>query len=169
MQFEILYQDLARGAEIIRALTAGVTQTEARFKPNPDEWSILEVVGHLYDEEREDFRQRLDIILHRPTDKWPPIDPAGWVTARGYNERDLTENLANFLAEREKSLTWLQSLAAPNWEAEYVAPFGLIRAGDMLAAWVAHDTLHTRQLVELKHSRLLNLVEPFDVRYAGEW
>ena len=61
-------------------------------------WSTLEVVCHLYDEEREDFRQRLDIILHRPEAKWPPIDPVGWVSARKYNERDLAQSLAEFLA-----------------------------------------------------------------------
>jgi len=117
VQLEILYQDLARGAEIIRALIMGVTQAEARFKATPESWSVLEVVCHLYDEEREDFRQRLDIILHRPTEKCPPIDPVGWVTTRGYNERNLAETLDSFLAEREKSLTWLKSLSTPNWEA----------------------------------------------------
>jgi hypothetical protein len=147
----------------------GVTQVEARFKPNPESWSVLEVVCHLCDEEREDFRQRLDIILHRPTEKWPPIDPVGWVTTRRYNERNLSETLDSFLAERDKSLTWLKSLSTPNWEAEYIAPFGLIKAGDMLASWVAHDTLHMRQLVELRRGRIVSLAEPFDVRYAGDW
>ena len=62
MEFETLYQDLAHGAEIIRALVVGVTQAEAQVKPTPESWSILEVVCHLGDEEREDFRQRVDLI-----------------------------------------------------------------------------------------------------------
>lgn len=168
-RFERLCQDLARGAEIVRALVTGITQAESRVRPTLDSWSVLEVVCHLYDEEREDFRQRLDIILHRPTETWPPIDPAGWVTSRRYNERDLSETLANFLAERDTSLTWLKSLSAPNWDAEYIAPFGLIRAGDMFASWVAHDTLHIRQLVELRYSGIVSRAAPFDVRYAGDW
>jgi hypothetical protein len=169
MQFEMLCQDLARGAEIVRALTTGLTEEEARFKPDPESWSVLEVVCHLYDEEREDFCQRLDIMLHRPAEKWPPIDPMGWVTARRYNERDVSESLAGFLAERERSLAWLEGLSAPNWEAEYAAPFGPLRAGDMLASWVAHDTLHIRQLVELQRGRNQRLAAPFGLRYAGEW
>ncbi len=169
MQFEKLYQELARGAETIRALTVGITQAEAQLKPSPESWSILEIVCHLYDEEREDFRQRLDIILHRPTEEASPIDPAGWVTARKYNERHFANALDKFLAERDKSLIWLKSLSAPNWDAEYIMPFGSIKAGDMFGAWVAHDTMHIRQLVELKHDKVLNLAEPYDVRYAGEW
>ena len=72
MQFEILYQELADGAEIVRQLVTGITWVEARARPEPESWSVLEVVCHLYDEEREDFRQRLDIMLYRPDDKWPP-------------------------------------------------------------------------------------------------
>jgi hypothetical protein len=169
MQFENLYQDLANGAEIIRALLLGVTSDEAHFKPNADTWSILEVVCHLYDEEREDFRQRLDIILHRATEPLPPIHPGAWVSERRYNERDLAESLAAFLAEREQSLTWLKNLSAPNWAAEYTNQSRSIKAGEMLASWVAHDNLHTRQLVELRRERLVKLAAPFDVGYAGDW
>jgi len=169
MQFETLYQELAHSAEMIRALTAGITQAEARFKPNPESWSVLEVLCHLYDIEREDFRQHLDSILHRPTEEWTPIDPASWVTTRGYNERNLAETLDSFLAERDKSLTWLKSLSTPNWEAEHIDQFGSIKAGEMFASWVAHDNLHIRQLVELRRGRIVSLAEPFDVGYAGEW
>ena len=62
MQPETLYQELAQGAEIIHALVMGVMQAEACVKPQPESWSILEVVCHLLDEEREDFRQRLAFV-----------------------------------------------------------------------------------------------------------
>jgi hypothetical protein len=93
----------------------------------------------------------------------------GWVTARKYNERDLAEMLDSFLEERSKSLAWLSGLAAPDWQAQYPAPFGAIKAGDMLASWVAHDHLHMRQLVELRRQRIISITEPYNVRYAGEW
>lgn len=83
-----------------------------RNKPNgnsPDKWSILEVINHLHDEEREDFRQRLDLVLANPEQTWPRIDPQTWVTSRGYNERDLSSSLNNFFTERENSLSWLNS------------------------------------------------------------
>jgi len=169
MQFEKLYQDLVQGAEIIRALITGITQAEARHKPDPESWSVLEVVCHLYDIEREDFRPRLDSILHRPTEKWTPIDPGSWIITRGYNERDLAETLDGFLTERDRSSTWLKSLSSPNWEAEYTDEFGSMKAGEMFASWVAHDNLHMRQLVELRRGRIVSLAEPFDVGYAGEW
>jgi hypothetical protein len=169
MQAESLFVELAGSAELIRQLLTGMTPDDARFKPGADWWSMLEVVCHLYDEEREDFRQRLDIILHRPGDAWPPIDPVGWVTARRYNERDMPHMLERFLTERRQSLEWLRSLTSPRWEAEYPTPFGAMKAGDMLSSWVAHDHLHMRQLVELRRHRVVRLTQPYEVRYAGEW
>ena len=44
-----------------------------------------------------------------------------------------------------------------------------MKAGEMFSSWAAHDNLHMRQLVELKRHRLINLVKPYDVGYAGDW
>lgn len=169
MKFEELYQELERGVEMIRALVVGVTLEEARARPQPESWSTLEVICHLYDVEREDFRQRLDIILNRPHEKFPMIDPPSWIVGRQYNERDLTEMLDKWAAERAQSLAWLKELANSNWDTEYSDQYGSMKAGELFAAWVAHDNLHMRQLVELRRSRLEKLVAPYDPGYAGEW
>jgi hypothetical protein len=169
MEFETLYQDLTHGAEMIRTLVLGVTQVESQVKPTPESWSILEVVCHLADEEREDFRQRVDLTLHHPGEPWPPIHPGAWVTERRYNERDLEQALSDFLAERTKSLVFLKGLEGANWDASVVTPYGERKAGDLLGSWVAHDNLHMRQLVELRRFRLQKLTDPYDIGYAGEW
>ncbi len=164
---------LTEGAEGIRALSAEVADERARWKPDAESWSVLEVLCHLLDEERFDFRLRLAHILSGAEGSWPPIDPGGWVTERRYNEQDPGGTLAAFLSERRTSLLWLQSLLVKekeiDWEATYAAPWGEIRAGDMLGAWLAHDLLHTRQLVELHWAYTVQQAAPYDVRYAGAW
>ena len=116
MEFNTLYQELVDSKGMIKALLAGVTQEKARLKPNTESWSILEVICHLYDEEREDFREHLDLILHRQNEEWPGIDPQGWVMERKYNEQSFIEMQEKFLAERAKSLDWLRGLSEANWE-----------------------------------------------------
>lgn len=154
----------------IRALAEGVPDEQARWKPAAEAWSILEVINHLLDEEREDFRVRLDIILHRPAESWALIDPREWVVARAYNRRDLAQSLNNFLTERQRSLDWLRGLGEPDWAATVMAPWEEpIAAGDMAAAWVAHDLLHTRQLVELHWAWTQAAVLPYRTYYAGDW
>jgi hypothetical protein len=160
---------LAGQADTIRNLVAGISEEQAHWKPDPDAWSILEVINHLYDEEREDFRLHLDYILHRPDYSWPGIDPQGWVKSRHYNQRELKLSLSNFLEERRHSLAWLDELSSPDWNTSCPAPFGQITAGDMLASWVAHDLLHMRQLIELRWAYTVYTVQPFKVEYAGRW
>lgn len=75
----------------ITALYHGVTQADACWRPAPEKWSLLEIMAHLYDEEREDFRARLDLLLHDPGQLGPGIDPQGWVKDRKYNEWNLLE------------------------------------------------------------------------------
>jgi hypothetical protein len=161
---------LSNNAATISSLVQDVGETQARWKPEAQAWSILEVINHLYDEEREDFRQRLDLILHQPDRPWPPNDPEGWVIERRYNQRDLNASLDNFLKERDKSLAWLKGLTDLNWENAYEHPSaGTITAGDMLAAWAAHDLLHARQLVELHWAYQAQSVRPVALTYAGTW
>src|SRR5690349_12461248 len=110
MEFAILYQELRNSTEMLRALMTGMTQEEAQFKPNLESWSMLEVVCHLYDTEREDFREHLDFILHRQHEEYHAIDPQAWVTERNYNQQNFREMQANFFSERKKSLEWLNEL-----------------------------------------------------------
>jgi len=169
MEFKRLRTELTHSTEMIRALLAGVGAEEAQMKPSKGTWSILEVTCHLYDEEREDFREHLDFILHRPHEDWHAIAPQAWVKLRRYNEQDFGKMKAGFFRERTKSLKWLLSLRNADWNTAYTTRFGLMRAGDMFAAWVAHDNLHIRQLVELRRWHIERLSKPFKVRYAGEW
>lgn len=169
MIFETLHQELTASTEIIRSLLAGVNQEESAVRPAPEAWSMLEVICHLHDEEREDFREHLDFILHRQDQAWKQIDPQGWVTAREYNRQDFARMQAKFFAERTHSLEWLRGLAGADWETEYASQFGSMKAGDLLACWVAHDNLHIRQLTELRHSRIERITQPYSIAYAGDW
>jgi hypothetical protein len=124
MELDFFLTQMSTHAGAISSLTLGIPAEKARWKPDPEKWSILEVINHLYDEERLDFRLRLDIILYHPNQSWPPINPQGWVTERAYNERDLVQSVDDFLKERQKSLAWLKGLENPDWNASVTAPFG---------------------------------------------
>jgi len=169
LNFELCVARLTRQAQDIRQMALGISVEQARWKPDADSWSILEVVNHLYDEEREDFRVRLKHILERAEGMPPPIDPQGWVTSRAYNERDLEDSMMKFFQERSASLTWLRSLTAPDWDSAIEMRLGRLTAGDMLTSWVAHDLLHLRQLVELRYAYLRQDVAPYQIGYAGDW
>ena len=168
MNISSAVKQLERNGSAIVALASAVDAEQARWRPAPDKWSILEVVCHLADEEREDFRTRLDLILHNPTQEWPPIDPEGVAISREYNSGELSAAIADFAREREKSIEWLASLGEPDLAIEHVhVRFGSMSAGSMLASWLAHDLLHIRQLAKLHYQYLVDQASPYAVDYAG--
>lgn len=168
MDVHYLKRVMAEQADLICDLVTGVSPEQARWKPDPDRWSILEVINHLYDEERGDFRAHLDQLLHDPGADWLPIDPMGWLIERRYNERDLDMSLERFLVERRASLEWLEGLDAPDWELGMEAPWGAkMRAGDMLASWVVHGQWHIEQLIRLRRDYTIEKAHPYSADYAG--
>jgi hypothetical protein len=167
MLFETLYAELSNSTDTIRSLLNGITQEEAQRKPNAESWSILEVICHLHDTEREDFREHLDFILHRQDEKYHVIDPQDWITSRKYNEQDFNEMKEKFFTERSKSLEWLKGIPNSDWDITYTSEYGSVSAGEMFSCWIAHDNLHIRQFVELRRHRIESITKPYPLEYAG--
>ena len=161
MDLDHVIERLAANATIFESLTKGLAADQGSWKPAPDKWSILEVINHLYDEEREDFRQRLQLVLTDAALAWPPIAPQEWVTAAPTAIAILVNRSYNFLSERQKSLAWLRKLSSPNLESRHEREAGSLSAGDLLASWLAHDFLHIRQLTRLHWQYLTANANPF--------
>lgn len=139
------------------------------WKPSPEKWCLLEIVCHLYDIEREDFRARTKHLMESTTAPLPSVDPQGWVETRSYIQQNYHDKLNDFLMEREQSIKWLQSLSNPKWENVYEHPkFGKMTAKMFLSNWLAHDYLHIRQITKLKYDYLKQLTNE-DLNYAGNW
>ena len=153
---------------VFKHLFESVSDEQARWKPGEARWSILEVINHLYDEEKEDFRKRLELVINNPEAPWPPIDPEGWVVQRQYNGRNISQSLDNLFKEREKSLLWLNQLESPDWQATHHHPqMGPMSAELILANWLAHDLFHIRQVTELHFAYLTKVVKPVSLNYSG--
>jgi hypothetical protein len=169
MNLDYFIKRFSSNRAVVEGLLADVSLDQARWKPSPDKWSMLEVINHLYDEEREDFRQRLELTLANPAEPWPTINPREWPVTRAYNDREVDMSLNNFLVERENSLRWLRELSQPNWENCNDGPNGRLSAGDLLASWLAHDFLHIRQLARLHWQYVAKTAQPYQTNYGGPW
>jgi len=165
---------LARFPSALRAAVAIASPEETRWKPAPEQWSMLEICCHLLDEEREDFRVRAELTLRDPLLEWPKLDLEKVAERRRYQERDLEEVLDAFAAERAASIAWIDSLDAhgrsPDWSCARLHPkFGPLAAGMLLASWAAHDALHLRQLAKRLHGLAARDAGTHSIQYAGEW
>ena len=168
MNHDHIIERLLHNTSIVKSIVHGVTAEQACRKPSQKEWSILEIVNHMVDEEKDDFRTRLRLALEEPNVTWPPIDPEGWAAERNYNERDFKDSLSNWLDERERSIAWLKNLDDPDWKSTALHPkLGSMSAELILANWLAHDLLHIRQMVAVLWANLALEVNPISLDYAG--
>ena len=160
---------LNQNKQVFVDLLAGTMKEEYEWKPSSDQWCMLEIICHLYDEEREDFRTRVKHVL-ASTDTPPPSwDPLGALKSRNYMDMDFNAKLADFCTERDASVQWLESLGDVNWTNAWQHPkFGPMSAWMFLSNWLAHDYLHIRQITRLKYNRLKDLSNE-TLRYAGNW
>lgn len=168
MTFQFLIDRLQANAQAIQSLLNAVSEDQARWKPNADEWSMLEVINHLYDEELEDFSAHLKEVMEGRD--WSPIDPGAWVISRGYAQIKWAVSVLAFLNARESSIQWLWE-NGESWDLDkrIPTPFGSLSAGDIFHSWLAHDFLHLRQLIELHYLYTVSQAIPYQVRYAGDW
>lgn len=170
LELQQIISKLALNKNIFKDLLNAIDTLQINWRPAPEKWSFLEVACHLLDEEREDFRQRIDFMLHKQGEKWLPIDPQGWVNSRNYEGQDFEKTVKTFLNERQKSIDWLKGLNKPAWENSYQHPeAGKLTAKQMLANWLAHDYLHIRQLNRMNYLYLKEISQPLSLDYAGDW
>ena len=139
-------RDLARLPPILTTLLDGLDTALWRARPAPDEWSPVEIVCHLRDEEAEDFGARVRAVVEG-RERFAPIDPVRWAAERRYREADAAAALAAFAERRATNLEFLATVPLDRLRATVSQPgTGTLSGLDLLAAWVTHDRLHLAQL-----------------------
>ena len=161
--------ELKRNQAIFKDLLQGNPKEKYLWRWQEDKWNLLEIVCHLYDEEREDFRARTKSVLENPKSALIPFNPMLWVKDRNYAQKNYNEMLSAFLNERQSSIDWLNSLSGPNWENAFMHPKkGPLTAAFFLSNWVVHDYLHIRQILNLEYQYLQETTGHM-LDYAGNW
>ena len=166
---DFVVEQLQKNKLIFKELFKDEVEELFLWKQSPEKWCLLEILCHLYDEEREDFRFRTQWVLERPNEIPPNFDPVAWVIERNYIDQDYNLVLDKFLSERDKSINWLKSLENPKWDNYYTHPkIGNLSAKHFLDNWLAHDYLHIKQITKLKFD-YLNHHSGERLDYAGIW
>jgi len=160
-------RELARLPAVLEALLAGLDEAGARTRPAPDEWSPVEILCHLRDEESEDFGARLRVIVDS-SGEFAPIDPERWAVERRYREASFPDVLEALRVRRQASLDLLASVAPATLKGSRpFKPLGRLSGLDILAAWVAHDRIHLAQLAGTLARTWALRWAPLRAEYAG--
>jgi hypothetical protein len=155
---EIKYRldEAEKGPKKLAAAVSGLSDKVLRYRPAPDKWCILEIIGHLADIEIVyGYRMRQMIADEKPV--IAPMDQDQWAKNLGYMEASPAELLAQFGVNRHHNLRLLRRLKPDDlnksaWHPERNENVDL---ADMVQRLATHDANHIEQIERLKKAALL--------------
>jgi uncharacterized damage-inducible protein DinB len=135
---------LSTTSGMLRELTSDVTPERGAAPPAPGEWSIVEVVRHLVEGDRDKLLPRLRRMLAETR-------PTFAATTAAADAKDLGTLVAVFVAAREQVAVILEGLDEAGWRREGVSPSrGLLTVEAYARSTDAHDTEHLRQIQDVR-------------------
>lgn len=120
-------------------------------RPGDEEWSMTEVLCHLRDVEREVHQIRFHRLLELDNAFLSGENPDAWVEVRQYDLQDGPFALAEFLEERNRTVSLLEGIEDDAlWERKgRHAFFGLTSMQELVNLAVRHDRAHWAQILSL--------------------
>lgn len=115
------------------------------FQPDPDRFTLREVIAHLADWEPIN-RERLTRIVQEDQPSLPDVDEGALAVAHGYSSADPVESLRSLGERRLGLLEYLRDLPVEAWEriGNRETP-GRVRLADLVTVIALHDAYHIRQ------------------------
>jgi len=135
----------------IAAAVLGLPDKTLRYKPSPDKWCILEVLGHLADIEivyAHRFRQML-------ADRKPviaPMDQDAWAQNLGYTETPVPELVALYGLNRHHTVQLLRRLKSGDLGKSAYHPELKhdVTVAEYVEKMATHGANHLQQIERLK-------------------
>jgi hypothetical protein len=130
---------------------SGFPAASLRFKPAPEKWSILEILGHLADVEIV-FGHRIRQILAEEKPVIAAMDQNAWARNLGYMETPPAEMIALFGVNRHHNLRILRRIKARDLDKSAYHPELKrdILLSEIVEKLDRHTENHLRQIEELK-------------------
>lgn len=129
------------------AALGALTDSQARFKPAPEEWSIKEVVTHLIDTERV-FAYRMFCISRKDKTPFPGFEQDDYVREANADEIALSDLLEEFALLRRANILAIQNTKEANFAEMGTASGNPVSARALVYMLVGHVEHHMASLHE---------------------
>jgi len=142
-----IYAALPQQIEELRAALGGLSDSQARFKPAPQEWSIKEVMGHINDVERVFSYRLLRISRNDPTPV-PGFEQEDYVRAAGFDNYSLDDLLTEFAHLRRANRIAIQHMRPQAIDRRGTASGMTVSARALIYMIIGHVDHHMASLQE---------------------
>lgn len=135
----------------IAAAVSGLAPAVLRYKPAPEKWSILEILGHLADIEIV-YGYRLRQMLADEKPVIAPMDQDAWARNLGYLEASAPELVALYGLNRHHNLRLLRRLKLEDLAKSAFHPEiqGNVTVATCVERMSSHGASHLAQIEKLK-------------------
>ena len=135
---------------LLQSILANLSAEVWATSSHPDEWSLVEIVSHLRDVEREVNLPRIKTFLREENPFIQADDTDLWVSERAYADDDGEVALQGFITARLETLAALENLSEEDWQlSARHAIFGPVTLQEQLGFVAEHDRVHLRQIYSL--------------------
>jgi uncharacterized damage-inducible protein DinB len=135
----------------IAAAVSGLPDKTLRYKPSPEKWCVLEVLGHLADVEVI-YAHRIRQMLADTKPVIAPIDQDAWARNLGYLQSSPAELVALYGLNRHANLQLLRRIKVTDLDKSAYHPELKkdVTVADMVERMSGHGTSHLQQIERLK-------------------
>jgi hypothetical protein len=135
-----------QGPAVLAELIASASSQQLTTRPNPEKWSIGEILAHLAEDEIATAWRYRQMVEHSGIEL-PGFDQDMWANLGDYRSRPPHESLALFQLLREANLSFLGQLTSEQWECSGIhAERGRITVRDLAIHMAGHDANHIEQI-----------------------
>lgn len=132
---------------VVQSLTGTCSRTDWRKHPIQGEWSLLEIICHLRDVEREVNLPRFELLKNAMNPFILGVDTDRWAVERHYNDQDESTVYTDFCMNRSKLLEIIGRYSPSEWQSTLRHSFFGPTTRQELAKFIAaHDRDHINQI-----------------------
>jgi hypothetical protein len=135
----------------IAAAVSGLSENALRYKPSPEKWCALEILGHLADVEMiYGYRLRQMLADDKPT--IATLDQDAWTRNLNYLDSPPSELVAFYGLARHHNLRLLRRLKASDFSKSAFHPETQrdMTVADLVQRMGGHGAAHLQQIQKLK-------------------
>ena len=147
-----LFTALDSAPALFDHLLYGLTEEEADHRPDPNRFTIREVMAHLADWEPV-FLERLTRMRAEDHPTLPGYDEGQWAIDHGYAQTDWRAQCRLFADRRRETVAFLRASAPQDWARTADRPeIGTLTIEAQALLIPLHDTYHLRQIAQWRES-----------------
>lgn len=133
---------------VVSELLRGKPESTFDKHPDPERFSLREVICHLADWEGV-WLDRMQRMASEDKPTLPGYDEGQWAIDHKYSEANAQEQITKFIEGRKALVEFLKGLAPEQWERTGIhSQWGMISIQSLATLVIGHDGYHTKQIVE---------------------